>query len=150
MVYYIDRIAEVIMYHYYFDIYFKDYYNGQYMVIFMDAKDKFSPYENIMIQVHDEKYEDCCSSIEASCMKEEPYSGEFFFKWLSRQSLFDYGDGRINLSCFSPYELFRVVDKSDRFRIDAHSEDDPEGFDDDDLGSYFKKVNKNHPSDVVF
>ncbi len=135
------------MYNYTFNIYFKNY-NTTYMVIFMDAKDKFSPYENIMIQVHDEKYEDCCSSIEASCMKEEPYGGEFFFKWLSRQSLFDYGDGRINLSCLSPYELFRVVDKSDRFEVDANSEDDPEGF--EDLGSYFKNVYKNHPSNVVF
>lgn len=137
------------MYKYSFNIYFKvhGHYNIQYMAIYIDAKDKFSPYENIMIQVHDEEYEDCCSSIEASCMKEEPYSGWFFFKWLSRQSLFDDGDGRINLSCFSPYELFRVVDRSDIFEIIAETEDDPEGF--EDLGSYFKKVYKRLPSGVV-
>lgn len=137
------------MYKYSINIYFKEpgHYNSPFMVINMFAKDKFSPYEKLIIQVQDEKYEDCCTSIEASCMKEEPYSGWFFFNWLSRQYLFDYGDGRINLSCFSPYELFRVVDRSDRYTVYAWT-DEPGGF--EDLGSYFKNVHKDHPSGVVF
>lgn len=135
------------MYSYSFDICFKDSYSP-YITIYLDAKDKLSPYENIMIQVHDEKQKEWSTSIEASCMKDEPYSGKFFFNWLSRQSLYDYGEGRIILSCFSPYELYTVLLKAaDIYDVFV---DTDEPADIDDPGSSFKDMYKNLPPDVVF
>ncbi len=136
------------MYTYTFTIYSHVEPQEPYITIILEAKDRVSPYESILIQKYNEKREDWSTSVRDSCKKDVPWDGELFFGWLSRQSLFDYGDGRILLSCFSPYALYAVLDKSDKY-IFSFDSNDPEDI--EDPGTYFSDKYKDLPiTGVVF
>lgn len=132
------------MYTYTFTVYLPDSHQKPYITIILEAKDRFSPYESILIRMFNEKREDWSTSVQDSCMKEVPYNGEIFFSWLSEQCLFDYGACYINLSCFSPYALYFVLNKSDRHKFSFDS-NDPEDI--EDPGTYFHDM---YDSNVVY
>ncbi len=127
-------IAKFEMYTYSFNIY-KDDNPHVYMAIFLQAKDRNSPYESILIRMGNEEPEDWSSSVEDSCKKKGPYSGRPFFKWLSNQHLAI--PSRISPFDCSPHDLYNVLDRSVEYDVLVDTDDpadigDP-GHKDDDM-----------------
>ena len=121
------------MYSYAFNIYFKDSHNF-YIGIKIKAKDKFSPYESILIKKFNEKCENWSTSIKDSIQKEGVYSCRYFFDWLRRQRFWGY-TGSVNLSTFSPFILYSVLKRSDHYDVSVDT-DDPTDI--SDPGTYFE------------
>ena len=121
------------MYSYSFNIYFKDSHNF-YIGIIIKAKDKFSPYESILIKIFNEKREQWSTSVKDSMIKKQPYNGSVFFNWLGRQRFWGY-TGSVNLSTFSPFILYSVLKRTDRYDVSVDT-DDPTDI--SDPGTYFE------------
>ncbi len=131
-----DPTAYFVKYTYSFNIY-KKACPHVYMAIFLEAKDRIHFYNEILIKMLDEKPEDWSTNIDDSCRKKGPYSGKPFFKWLLNQQPFFHFGWLRNLY-FSPYELYRVLDKSDEYDVIVET-DDPADIRDDVSSEYVRK-----------
>lgn len=120
------------MYSYSFNIYHKNS-AYVYIAIFIKAKDKFSPYENIIIKKFNGKCENWSTSVKDSIQKEGVYSCRYFFNWLRKQCFWGY-TGCVSLSTFSPFILFSVLKRSDDYDVSVDT-DDPTDI--SDPGTYF-------------
>ena len=105
-----------------------------FMSIILMAKDKFSPYENILIKVLNEGKETWSTSIDDSINKEGIYSGAIFFDMLSKESFWGYTSGDFSLETISPFMLYAVLKRA-KFCDAEIDTDDPTDI--SDPGTYF-------------
>ncbi len=130
------------MYTYSFNIYLKDC-AFVYMLIVLEAKDRFSLYDSIRIKVLNEKPENWSTSVEDSCQKKGVYTGFFFFNWLRKQSLWGYTGWIVPEHC-SPHALYSVLKRSDEYNVIVDT-DDP-----DDIGDPSPYYDSMSLPDVVY
>ena len=127
------------MYYYIFNIYFKKD-NLFYMAIHLNAKDKFSRYESILIRDVDldEKCENWITNEEDSKKKKKkaPYGIEIdlFFQMLDVQSVWSIpshvGDW------FSPYELYHALNRAKMFVVSVDTDDPRDIGNEEDVRAY--------------
>ncbi len=134
------------MYTYSFNVYHKDS-PYVYLSMFLEAKDRFTPYDSILIKVFNEKREDWSTSVQDSYQKKGIYSGRYFFDWLCGQCLYGYGVCSLG-AFFSPFDLYSILSRSDSRYDVLVDTDDPEKI--DDPGTYFEDMYKDLPPDVDF
>ncbi len=140
-----DRITEVIMYSYLFNIY-DEGAPDVIVSILLKAKDRFSCYESIFVKVGNgklEKWEDR----EQALSKIKDIEVANFFYWLE----FQYGMvpyRYIGNERFAPYELYGVVKGSFDYDITVETNEPVEDF--GDPGTYFEDMYKKYPPDVDF
>lgn len=121
------------MYSYTFKIYFIGI-NSHFMEVKLNAKNRFSFYEDITIKSYESGEAILNSSISSLCQKKECLDSLFFFEWLAGQTVWGH-PARLHRS-FSPFEFFSAVKQSDLYDISVETNEPVEDF--GDPGTYFK------------